>query len=89
MYTCGKPDHNGRGITHVTVRDGVEVIASKAFERWRCLASVHFQSSVTRIIGSHAFLGCTSLASINLPGSLQSAFNRCSSQAYQYHHLSS
>ena len=71
LYCGGQPDRSeGRGITHVIVKDGVTSIEFGAFRGWYYLVSVNIASSVTRI-GVGAFSACESLSSIHIPDSVQ------------------
>ena len=63
-----------RGLTSVTIPDGVTSLGSNAFNTCTSLASVTIPDSVTNI-GDGAFSGCTSLTSVTIPGRLTSIGN--------------
>jgi len=74
-----------KGITNVTIPNGVTSIGVGAFNDCASLKSISIPDSVTSI-GSHAFDGCTSLKSITIPDSVTSiasfgegAFHGCTS----------
>ena len=59
FYVC-------KGLTGVTIPDGVTTIGSYVFHSCENLTSVTIPGSVTTI-GDHAFTGCTALAGITIP----------------------
>ena len=71
-----------RGVTSITLPDGLTSIGDDAFLNCRSLTSVTIPDSVTSI-GEYAFYWCTSLRSITIPDSVTSigsyAFSYCES----------
>ena len=71
-----------KGITSVTIGDGITFIREYAFSGCSYLTSLTIPDSVTSI-GGYAFNGCSSLTSVTIPDSVTSiggyAFNGCSS----------
>ena len=71
-----------RGVTSITLPDGLTSIGDDAFLNCRSLTSVTIPHSVTSI-GNSAFNGCTSLTSVTIPDSVTSiginAFQSCTS----------
>lgn len=78
-FACG---YKGDMPASITVKEGVEYIADRAFSSSENLTSVTLPSSL-KIIESGAFSGCKSLTSVTIPSSVTSignnAFARCSS----------
>lgn len=72
--------YNCRGLTSVTIPDGVNSISYYAFNNCSGLSSIVIPNSVTSI-ESHAFQQCDGLSSVTLPASLNSieefAFSSC------------
>ena len=72
---------NGRGITSITIPEGVISIKQETFFGCSSLKSITIPNSVTSI-GKSAFRNCTSLVSITIPSSVTSieayAFKGCS-----------
>ena len=70
-----------RGLTSITISDGVTSIGESAFEGLNGLTSVTISNSVTSI-GESAFKGCSGLTSLSIPNSVTSigkaAFKDCS-----------
>ncbi len=70
-----------RGLTNVTIGNGVTSIGDSAFSGCRGLTSITIPNNVTSIGGS-AFSGCSGLTSITIPDSVtligNSAFSGCS-----------
>lgn len=74
------------GLKEFCIDAGVERIASRAFFRCSKLVSLEFdEGSSLRSIGGYTFYGCTSLAQVEIPGSVseveEMAFAGCSSLA--------
>ena len=63
-----------RGLTSITISDGVTSIGESAFEGLNGLNSVTISNSVTSI-GESAFEGCSGLTSIKIPNSVTSISN--------------
>ena len=70
-----------RGLTSVTIPDGVTSIGNGAFAECLGLTSVHIPDGVTSI-GFGAFLACSGLTSVDIPDGVTSigdyAFSECS-----------
>lgn len=59
----------GEEEQHLTIPEGIEAIAPKAFQNCRMLESVHFPKSL-RTIGEKAFYGCDCLEEVHVPEGL-------------------
>ena len=72
---------NCRGLTDITLGNGVTSIGAYAFEGCSSLTDITIPNSVTSI-GAYAFEGCSSLTDITIPNSVTSidgyAFEGCS-----------
>jgi len=55
--------------THVTIKEGIQVIGNRAFDGRKNLTSISIPNSIT-IIESHAFENCSSLVNISIPNSI-------------------
>lgn len=73
---------NLKGLTSITIQDGITSIGSYAFIGCSSLKSIILPNSLESI-GTKAFYGCSSLTSITIPNSVTSinpvAFGECSS----------
>jgi hypothetical protein len=82
VKTIGGNVFEGKGLTVVTIPDGITSIGDRAFAKCQQLRSVTIPDSVTSIGGS-AFEGCESLTSVTLPDGVTSiginAFWHCRS----------
>ncbi len=71
------------GLQKISLPEGLEVIADRAFDGCKDLVEVDLQTSALQVIGCNAFEGCVRLKDLKLPPSLKKigsqAFAECES----------